>query len=64
MTMCILTPLVFIDLFPQPTAHQEPSTDELEAVARELATSKEGTGKHPTEESVRNGSYLRIVFCI
>ena len=62
MIVCILTALVFINHFPQPTAHQEPSTDELEAVTGESARSKEGAGKDPNGKAVRNDSHL--VFCM
>ena len=73
-TVCISTALVFINLFPQPTAHQEPSTDELETVAGESAriiessTSKEGVGKDPNGKAVRNGSHLvfwgKLLVCV
>ena len=58
MIVCISTALVFINLFPQPTAHQEPSTDELETVTGESSTNKEGVGKDPNGKAVRNGSHL------
>ena len=60
MTVCISTAMVFIDIFSHPTAHQEPSTDELEVVTGESAMSKEGTGKDPTGVA-RSGSHLVFV---
>ena len=68
MTVCISTALVFINHFPQPTAHQEPSTDELETVTGESSTSKGGVGKDPTGDAVRNGSHLvfwdKVLVCV